>query len=133
SKAELLRGPGPEVCDHHLGAVDQLPHPLDVGRLVEVEMDAALAAVVVDVERGEAPYHRRNELLRVASGCLLDLDHVRSHRGQQRGSERADAEDRPVDDANAAERSWMNGRGHQRDPTPSGDSSAGARYSKPSG
>ena len=85
--AQLLRHAGPEVLDVHVGRLHQLVQALAVGRLLGVERDAALVAVVgLEVRAVEAALEGAE---RVARAGLLDLDHVRAQVAQQHAAGRA--------------------------------------------
>ena len=80
-QAELLEHPRPVVLHQHVGHRGEAPHRVAAGRLLQVDDDAALAAVD-GVEAGAvAADGARHAPGRVAGG-RLDLDHVGAHVAQ---------------------------------------------------
>ena len=86
TQPEALHHAGAEVVDHHLHARDEALHDLDRARLLEVERDAALAAVVRD-EVGDGAVAREDVAAALAV-APLDLDDLGAHVGHQRRGER---------------------------------------------
>ena len=87
AKAQALHGPGAAVLQQHLGLQHELARDLQVGRLLEVQRDRALAAV----EAGEVLAVAAGQRWPGAHGVTLgrfDLDHLGAEIGQQHAGER---------------------------------------------
>ena len=80
--------PGHDVLQHHVGAVDQVPEDLEVGRVLEVEPDAALVAVPQHEGRALAFDEGRRAAHRIALGAF-DLDDVGAEIAELHAAERA--------------------------------------------
>ena len=103
AEAQPLHHAGPEILQHHVGAVDQIPEDLEIGGVLEVEPDAALVAVPQHEGRALA----FDEGRRAAHGIALrafDLDDVGAEIAQLHAAERARQVRRQVEDHQAVER-----------------------------
>jgi hypothetical protein len=98
--AEAFHHAGPEVLDQHVGGAHQVEQLRRASVGLQVEHDAALAAVEGH-EGGVEPAGL--PLAEGVSGGGLDLHHVRAHLGQQHGSARARDVGAEVEDTDVAE------------------------------
>jgi len=79
SDSQSLHGAGAEVLDDHVGDLDEFEEDGPSIRVLEVQGDAPLVPVEVDVV-GAALLDEGRELPRVVpSPRYLNLDHVRAH------------------------------------------------------
>ena len=87
SEAEPFHHARTELLQNHVGRVDQLQHLLARGRILEIELDAGLAAIEHGVERACRPCLGRKEA-HVLATRPLDLDDLRSRLGQHQAGQR---------------------------------------------
>jgi hypothetical protein len=105
AEAEALGRAGPPVLHEHVGAIHEREQGLAAARLLEVEHDAALAAVRVHVEARAPAAPVGADPHRVADPRRLDLHHLGALIREDHAGEGARQDLRDVDDANACERS----------------------------
>src|SRR5581483_11138235 len=78
--------PGREVLHHHVDLRDHREHDLPGARLAQVDGEAALGVIVLDVVAAH-PVADDSELADViALGRAFDLDHVGAHLGKNPGA-----------------------------------------------
>ena len=91
------------VGDHHIGRADQIEGGRQPRRLLQVEDQAAFAAVDVQEDRAHARVaHRPDPAHRVAAG-RFDLDHIGPHVAQDLGGVGRHQHARDVDDPHAVQ------------------------------
>ena len=102
--AEALCRRGPHAVHEHVGRLDEAQQRVASRPGLQVERDAALVAVHVEVHGRHARVAPRTGLpVRVARG-RLDLDHVGAHVAEDLRGDGAEHVDGDVDDADARER-----------------------------
>lgn len=101
-QAQAAEGVRAHVGDEHVRGVDQVQGLSALGVVLEVERDAALVAVDVEVERGHAG---RGAVLADADGVRgrLDLDHVGAEVSEDLGGVGAHHDGREVDHAHTVQ------------------------------
>ena len=111
AKAQLLERVAPEVFDEDIGGAHHAQQDLPALRPLEIERDAALAAIHHHERRRHAVDARLAISARVVpSRQLLDLDHVGAHVGEH-GAARGPRHDlREFQHAHAGERTRMRRR-----------------------
>ena len=103
TQAQPLHHAGTEILQHDVGTVDQLPEDFQIGRILEIEPDAALVAVPQHEGRALA----LDEGRRAAHGIALrafDLDDVGAEVAELHAAERARQVRRQVENHQAVER-----------------------------
>jgi hypothetical protein len=101
AQSKLLHDAGPVILEQHIGAGDELEQDRSAGVRAQVELDAALAAVVGDEIRTVLLAAKGPE--RIAALRMLDLDHVGAEVGQHHARERSRDHGAQLDDAHALE------------------------------
>ena len=91
--AEAVHDAGPEVLDHHVGAVDQALRDLEVAGRLEVEGDASLAALEEGVGR----------MLPARAARRVDVDDVGALVGEHDAGQRAGDVLAEIDNADTGE------------------------------
>ena len=102
--AEPLHHARTEVLDEHVGALEQPLEHAAVGRGVEIEREALLAAVERDEVGGRVADEGADPARVVAAAGRLDLDHARTQIGEHLGAERTGEHARQIDDEDPGER-----------------------------
>src|SRR5207249_6677234 len=103
AEAELLHRPRAEVLDQDVGRRGEAPHEGDAVRLLEIDGDAALVAVVDEVAGGLAVLVRGPRARFVTDARVLDLDHVGAEVSEQRAAVGAGQHAREVHDTDTIE------------------------------
>jgi hypothetical protein len=107
AEAKAVHDAGPELLDQHVGGADQRHQARCRALRLEVERDAALAAI----EQGKAGARRAEPGLvatqLVAVSGPLDLDHLGAGLGQDQAGERSGQQRAEVNDLDAGE--WLHG------------------------
>ncbi len=99
---EPFADPGPEALQEHVGPLAQPEHDLGATRVLQVDADAAPAAVDHrECRRGPARHGSSRRDVRGA----VDAEHLRAEVGQQHPGELHRTDVRELDDADARERS----------------------------
>ena len=83
AKAKLGQRTGPHGLDDHVRTAHQLAVNLESGLLLEVQADASLASMGVQVEKRASLDDRPCHLADIVASRRLDLDHVGSQVGQE--------------------------------------------------
>ena len=94
-EAKTFHHAGTEAFDQRVGLLDQFQRGLDGFGLLEIEGDAAAAAI------GDFVFRRH------ASALAVDADHVRAHVGEQHGGERSRTDACEFHDTNALQRTHV--------------------------
>jgi len=80
---------GREVLDEHVDLRQERTENLETRRLFRVDADALFAPILLDVVSAAAVAERPEAAREVALRRQLDLDHFRSHLGEEPGARRA--------------------------------------------
>jgi hypothetical protein len=104
AEAQAVHDAGPELLDQNLGLGDERQEPRDLLRVLEVERQAALAAVEQREAQALAVQPGRVAAHAVALAGALDLDHLGAGLGQQQGGQGPGQQGREVEHAQALER-----------------------------
>ena len=103
AEAAALEATGPHRLDDGVGPAYQIEEDLDALRGAQVEHDAALAPVGVQVQQRGALDDRPGHAAPVVTGRRLDLDHVGAEIGE-RARHRRRTEHGALDDAHPSQR-----------------------------
>ena len=101
SQSKLLHDAGPVILEQHVGAGDELEQDRSALVRAQVELNAALAAIVGDEIRTVLLAAKGPE--RIAALRMLDLDHLRAEVGQHHARKRSRDHGAQLDHAHALE------------------------------
>src|SRR5262249_59573379 len=101
AQSKLFHDAGPVILEQHVGAGDELEQDRSAGVRPQVELNAALAAVVGDEIRTVLLPAKGPE--GIAALRMLDLDHVGAEVGQDHAPERSRDYGAELDHAHALE------------------------------
>ncbi len=102
-ESEPRHGIGPHVVDQHVRVGQQAVEHVQPGRFLQVERDAALAAIGIEEDRTHVGVPTRADLAHQVALRGLDLDDVRAHVAQRQRRERPHQHRRHVDDLDAVQ------------------------------
>jgi hypothetical protein len=103
AETEACQCAGLGCLDHHVGVLHQVAVDLPRLFLAEIQRDALLAAIEVQVHQRHALDDRPGHFADVVAGGCFDLDHVRAEIDEG-GSDCRRSENRAFDDAQAGKR-----------------------------
>ena len=98
---------GTEVLDQDIAARDKAHQHLDAVRVLEIDGDGSLVAVVVEIGRCETVFIGRHAARGIpAAGGVLDLDDIGALIGEQHGGGRSRHHAGQINDAHPVQCTW---------------------------